>query len=1134
MSEGLKALLKEETSVKKKSSQTKRPSGLDALKAESEALGVSSEATPIVEPSADSKKIDEQIEESLAGLITPGEIKNLRRKYNIPESEEEVLKDMATYFGVNVPGHKAPFAAGLGMAGEITGGWAQKYTVSKQNDPTAKAALQELRELAESRKTALRKTGEIAGQVALPAGIATKTTKGMMGLGALSGASGGVAQSKPGEELEQGATGAAVGAVLGGALGRLLQKTVADEVTDELSAKATREVNQLAADLPKKNQIEMHRVVKETWTNPENAAKLDVLKTVLDKSPEQMYIGPEQFAKLISPDKARATLSAKQIEELRSGRGIVPDLLVKKGVTGPQYLSYVNYMQEIGRLERAVGISKDVKRSVKPGQSTLKLRQEQLKKYLTTEGPDFVERQWKRAVESDELANYMEKNTILRGQQWGEFRKLANKASDVKPLARQWDAKFGSNVEQTIDSISEKLNKLSHMRASISKNTAKLRKLTNKSGVSQEKLYKALDSGKQGDVPDEVFNAWKDHFETLRKNAESLGYKIEATENYVPHRRPDIIEYNRRLDDTWNAIPKEARAALEEGADQWNVVKRNQEVGKLVVEMEQLLDEVPTSTEDFMRLFNILKSPNRAEAALITKAQAAQQRTGDFPEWMKDKNLFELSKNWTSNTLRHAAIRDELAELQQFKQLAQKQGDAWTVDYVDKLQKDIIGTRTDTLGKQIKQYSDLAQIKLDRAARKLESEGKPLRAKVLKGAQYGPEIYSLLSNSIYPNLLGLSPRAMMMNLTSPILMNTPELGAVYGPKIVTQSMYKTMETAAKGVDVKLSAEMAAKLGKKPGEIINTRSADIILGNEGILPAQWTGELVNELRNELKRSALYTIPANAVEKWTQISMFMFEQSEKLARMQTYHTAKKVSKDLMTGDESAKKWFARLSSPSYKRSIAEAVNAGDAEKADQLIQRYFQSTNMFNYDRANMSAYGRYMGPIFSTFSKWPTHIAGRILQEAADRGKEGTKKIGAQLVAPYLLALAADSMLPDAENSPWTNLLVGSGGAKGWTAASSIKGFLTGEFFTPPALQALYSFTGPLSEPGDDTLKKLYYGAQDFAMKFVPGANLLKLMGYDLPQAMGVNVKKANKGRTGGTVEKRLQETQRTLRKLGVQ
>ena len=939
-------------------------------------------------------------------------------------------------------------------------------------------------------------------------------------------------------------------------------------VTKKVAVDAAEDIEDYVIEIPGEIKYYVRRPSKESkeWSVGlmQDNGQVDWAENYSRLTDVKSYIFEKHSRPVKKVDFLRQ-LTDEQVEMVREqGAGLLPKYL--KDEDPAVWLAYNNHVGEIGRLKKWLGTKTD---------------KEFLDELAQQDAP-FILDQYRRSVESDHLRKYLEREQLVGVDEWSAFRKVVvGNTIDVKYLARQFDDKFGSEFELIIDNISQKSNQISYVRAAALRRVARLRKLMQKSGLSHDEVYTYLDTGKipgnlweraqvtyKGEAVN-ILDEWKLLFEDLRQEANAMGLPISKVKNYVPRQRSGTVEYVRKLDAKLRTAETEVGVDLYKvdltGASFKEAVQSSEAATQLVKEMKSVLGQAPESTAEFRRLFDILTDPNDIQVRRITQARAAIQRTGEeLPDWVREKNLFQLVKDWTSNTFRHAALRDDLADMDQFRKFAMNQGDSWTATYVDNLQRDIVGTRSDTVGRGMMKQAQLTEIKLNRMADKLEQQGRDILSKGVRSLTYVPETYQMIAQSIYPNLLGGSIRASLQNILSAPVMSAPELGVTYGSYLSTRGMQQTL--TRKPVKIEITGDIAStlrnKLGLKDanmsprklrqlekleeagilsrtdagwqvniGTELVTRDADIILGAQGILPAQWTGELSAQLRSELKRSSTYHFAAGVYEKWTTMSMAMFEASERMARMQTYHIADQVATDLIGGQKNAAKWFSDISSSAYKRRIQQAMDLGDDTQVRQLVQRYFQSTNMFNYDRANMSALGRLLGPLFSTFTKWPMAMGGRVAHELYNRGPAGVRKLGMQLIAPFMAASVVNNLMDSPDEDPRIRVIFGSRGLTSLTPLSSFTSFMTGEFATPPIVQQVQAVADAVAVPDEKTPQRLSNTIQNSASIFMPGYNVIRIVGEDLPQLMGVNVRKRARGvyRGKGKTERQLKEAARLLK-----
>lgn len=112
---------------------------------------------------------------------------------------------------------------------------------------------------------------------------------------------------------------------------------------------------------------------------------------------------------------------------------------------------------------------------------------------------------------------------------------------------------------------------------------------------------------------------------------------------------------------------------------------------------------------------------------------------------------------------------------------------------------------------------------------------------------------------------------------------------------------------------------------------------------------------------------------------------------------------------------------------------------------------------NYNRQTLNQFGRAAGPIFSVFTKWPAAIAGEIVTEWSTRGSKGRAAytLVKKFAGPLAAMSAIDVMMSGSEDTQQVaDAIFSKAGLRAKAPISSPASLLTGEMFTPPALEAL--------------------------------------------------------------------------------
>lgn len=909
--------------------------------------------------------------------------------------------------------------------------------------------------------------------------------------GAAEGAVGGAGAAREIEDIPQEATigaglGAGITGVAGGAikgLGAIKSKATRDAIEDTIrrAPDLDEAADRALADRPRLD-------IEETILRQADTTDFSKFKESVDNSLISKFL-TDKDRKVLNASSAEHNLLKRSISE--AGEEVTPANLL-------QYKAFLKSQK----------MAEFVTDSV-PGNRSFR-------ELLKQEGDNFVVRQYRRALKEEAaLQAVAESNLKNRLPQWSTARRLASLFSDVKPLTKSIDKRLGTSMEKTIDELSKKHNLYTVRLGDVLREVAQLRTATRKAGLSEQEVFRMLDSGK---VENPTVKAWQSFFESMRKEAHEVGVPIDKRKNYVPYRRLSTVKYQRALADRAKELQEASGFNLRKLDEaEYSALENNKLFKELKNEVEFLRGGIKDAEDFSFKFSDILINPRANKSKLATDAFAAKARTGEIPDFVKDKETGNLAAKWVQSTFRHAAMRDGLAELRTVSKVANKAGDDFTHKYVTNLIEDIVGSRSDTLAAQA---SELADKFLIYAQRKASQAKNPIEKRLWEGTGYLPEIMNTMARQVYPNYIGLNPKSVLQNLAQPVLMNIPDIGYRSGLKAWTNSQVDMARILKEGVQIKLSPEMARAIGKRAGETIKTRSINMVMQNEGLLPKQWTGEMVDALKDSLKSNAVTDMSRAALDKYTNAMMAAFEKSEIYARGTSYFMGKRLAQDLFNNTAKARRFISELDSPAYQKSLTKALRAGNIDQFQNEMVSYLNAQNMFNYDRINMSAYGRYLGPMFSVFSKWPTSIAGRIIQQAADEGAiKGGKKLTQSLLAPFM-TLAIVDHLTRPEDSQLYDRIVGRGGLSSWTPADSVSPLLEGGILQSPAFQSGGALAKALRE--EDKLDATYRWVNDFYATFGFGSGLLRFFGEDMP------VYRGDDKPTGPKIERRLKSIEDQL------
>jgi hypothetical protein len=1071
-----------------------------------------------------------------AGDLDESEIQDIADIHRVPV---EYLKERIPYLAGVTGGYtkeqgalsQVPQRAIAEVGKQVLLGIPQKVYILAQ-DEKEQAALDDIRELIDAKRTLGQKAAEFGLSLALPGGViakGAKTALGKVAAGAATGATYGVTSSRTGEELPAAAIGTAVGGTLVGAI-----------------------VGVPAAYRGIKNLLNKEDL--------DAAARLAKMADVEAKAEESLKNNQEEIS-----NKARFFSDPKQVENMipanESTRAQLKEIKMaaaKERPKGAQKESTDALIKQLGKRvesqERAITEAREFAAYVQgrsqalPHKEAMKVLQE-----AGNREAGFLEKEYNsfRKVKAFEEAQKKtlaaripkEKNFINR------FKELIY---DGTVVARGIDREVaGSDMTTVLDKMARNNRLFDTQTAAKLQKSTELKDVLTKTGVDNDLAYRVLDNvellkpgGREAaikagmnEAQADATIAFRKAFEDIRIEAEKLGLKIEARDAYVPHLRVSTPETVRRinrearragidLSDPRNtpdiddlikkyepfrsylssAIKKEAPKGLDE------FVKGNEAFVNTIRALEYVSGNKITNSFDLGVALSQSQSPQLLNRLAITESSRALKRTLDMPDFIREKNLAKLYLDWSSDTFKHIYFREGLGELKVVRDLAVAANNRSAADYVERLRQDLTGLRQGTGLEWTRQSIQKFQLAMKTLADK--SPENSYKKQIYETLGDSPEIFSVIASQVYPNFLGLSAKAIIANLTSPFTMAVPELGGAYGTKKLLTAGILSANYMRAGRKVSISQELASYLNAKKyaGKTDYVAGQNVIFSgmdalsmsakNTGYMGPQYSSELFRAVEGGIKDSAVYNMGIGAVEKWNTFAMYAFEKSETAIRSMMSDVADGVAIDLMKGNKDALKFIGKMDR-AYQIKIQRAMSSGTKEsgaEVNALIKDYLVGRTLFNYDRISMSEFGRSMGPLFSVFSKWPTTVAADVMDKLEERGAiKGGRDILIKYMAPLAFLTMMDKMADGLDVSPEKSdlayRLVGREGFSGMAPINSINPLLEGTMVKPPVVEALAGGIMALVKADPEALWKW---ANKTGQAFLPGSGMLRFMVEDLP------------------------------------
>jgi hypothetical protein len=1010
-------------------------------------------------------------------MLTQEDINKVAARYGVSAEE---LRSLAPYYGAKVQptglgeGLEIGLKSAAGLVGRTAGLGIPQFAYKKFQDPKYRQALDELQDIADTQRTAL----ETATELVAPAGLGgAATAAGRLAKAATMGGIIGTTGSREGQELSGAATGAVIGGGLGAAaegLGYVLGKMGASKVEKELAAQPDirREISakteEIAANTSKSESIIRNKgLTGEALTDAEaetllreqkNPELFSQLKNQYDDTVEAIRLNPAEkatpsFAEFVQP----------QVNDVIESRAVefAEDLLGKR----PK--SYEEALKEI-------------------------------KQYTSREGTQAVAQRYDEFLSTAQTTRAIKELGATALDTPGAFGNALNWLSDSQFVLRGLDRKYPTSLESTLSELNGAINRSSFPAIDFRQKVENIFRTAKKLGtdegiVNTTKVYNALDTGNMAGLSaaeKQTAEMFKKYFTDVRDfvnkgvtktDANVAPMAIPRRENYVPHQLLKIDKLvpavESKVKEVESAIGKPLRTLTSAEYD----VLKNSAQGKDLVKAVSMFSEVPiTSGPELDKALNKMLYTRSGNIAMQTKASAAMQRNEVMPDFIKEKNLYILARNYADNVLKHAYLRKSVDKLNYQAKILDKLEATSEAEYVRNIARDLMGIRINTAAEATMQAKIALARNLDKI---IERTDNPVAKASLQLIKAIPELGEQATRQIYDNTLGyFSLRAPLQNLTQTFTKTAPALGTRYG--------YTTVMRAAYQLNKNIRTELPRLLEKSKA-----------LGN---VPAEFSRAGEAAIAEGVRRTALYRMPADSLAAAGKVGMVLFSKAEELNRALVTGIAEVMAKDIAAGSPVALRSLKR-NFPPY---IQEAVLRSPKD-ADKILAKHLNDTTMFNYNRASMSEFGRTMGPLFSAFSKWPTAQLGEAVEILRSKGAvRGGADIGARLLVPLALLQAVDATLgeqnvmnPEGPGlSDRQKKLLGSAGISQSAPAGALKGIAAGEIFTPPVLDAFMATLVKPVQTGEDVegiINGMSRGAGKAAMTFLPGAGALRLIFDDL-------------------------------------
>ena len=741
---------------------------------------------------------------------------------------------------------------------------------------------------------------------------------------------------------------------------------------------------------------------------------------------------------------------------------------------------------------------------------------------VSGQGTEWGNLQLQSILDRNTAARYIRRNGIADTSPDTKLGYVADRLSDAQNTLRSYDEKWkGIGAEAAHKDINRGINRMSFhreaMREGIRSVFQSLRRTAGLDSAAREAgdIIQRVETETLGEADRKVAQPFMDFFDKqldeVQKIAKQEGLPpldIKRKPNYIPVQMADreVLEATTRsrvnliLDDASRISNRKYTDLAQLPDDVYNAVLFKQPEHKSTIHfIRTLAGEASDSPADLSRAYKNMFSGKTFGTRMSTLARAAIEREDVIPNWARETNLYKLADKWTTNTLRHLFLRPGMLKLRNSAKLLKQMGADAQAQYVDDLVQDIAGFRAGTASSF---HSDLESGYLQKVDNLLRgTEAGSAKRVALESLRGMPAYLQQTSRNVYQNLLGaLNPRAVIQNLTQTLAKTIPELGPGYGPILFLRGMMRTRG--------------------KPGAMLQDGLRATIERMEamGLSPKQATTPVESYLRQGLARTGTGIRTTEAANRLARIGSAPYHWAEAINRAIAFSSGEMMAYDLMKSIPS-KQAIAALSRfpTSVQREAQEAITNQSMPDLVKALSTHIVNNTQYQYNRASQAQYARTLGPVFSTFSKWPTATFGQVVGAYRDKGALGaTGKLATELAIPWIGLEVVDqlvsalnrgrlpSSLEEAKQNELTDRqkkLMGGAGLSQASPIGSLGAIASGDIFTPPVIDAAVAmFLDPAkAKDTEEGLRKFLEGGANTAYMFAPAGagGWVRLMTDDL-------------------------------------
>lgn len=482
--------------------------------------------------------------------------------------------------------------------------------------------------------------------------------------------------------------------------------------------------------------------------------------------------------------------------------------------------------------------------------------------------------------------------------------------------------------------------------------------------------------------------------------------------------------------------------------------------------------------------YNGKSSAGTPEEWFISRLAKRDEQDMRIPDWAVSHDVEGALSRYARDVAKGVALSKPISTFKAALQLARKTGDEGSAKWLNDTLEEMTGISSSIDSIPARMFTQVR----DMGTRALINYQRGDMTTMNAAASMLPYAIQTMTRMVYPNLLS-KPISMVKNATSPITSTFPyllsnKLGLVETTKIMTGALADSIQDLYKVSDGK---------GIFAG-LNNIRKGESDILKRGLVHSHFNADMAESLSTQAMKGLLKDTKMGktlnnadkAQQMYTNFFLYGFQVSETMARVMAKNMASRAAKSMAENTDLGKKVLQNADSMVLKRSkwAREGIPKIGTKEFDEFETAVIDTVNantMFNYDRANMSRHFRYLGPLFSQFSKWPMMQVGKI--GAAYKTKsipEASIQLSQSLLFPLIVAMGIDKLAEEQGLADDDVYRAWVGKLRDYTPLSSLESVTREDRINPPAIATISSLLNALTNPEEGAAKFLknfwdYYG-----------------------------------------------------------